>query len=217
MSRPVKRINLYQAGFRPHRPVLPAATLLLGVLLFAAGLGAWHAWERWQLAAYRAQADQAVAQVARLEAQLAAAGLRHAQPADPAVLQAAADMEARLQALAGVRDALARGELGSAAGYAGHFRALAQAVAPGVWLTRVVVDGAGRALTLEGRSLQGDDPARLIEALARQPTLAGLSFATLALGAPPADTPEASPAAPALLAFTLAAQAAEPATARTPP
>ncbi|MEW6676831.1 MAG: hypothetical protein AB1421_02830 [Pseudomonadota bacterium] len=215
---PRKQINLYLAEFRPPQHILPTHALLFGAAIFAAGLAALHLWDVWRLGPYRQEADQAEARAALVErqlAQLTGEGTR----ADPAIIAEAESLEARILALRTAQDSIAAGALGSETGYAAHFQALSRARVPGAWLTRIEVAEAGKAMSLEGRALHGEDPARLIAMLGRQPMLAGLTYAGLEVQPPTPETASAGPApetasTPArtadYLEFTLAARLENP-------
>jgi hypothetical protein len=209
-----KQINLYLAEFRPPQHALPTHSLLFGAVIFAAGLAALHVWDRLKLDQYRQEADQAEARAALVERQLAQLAGQGSQ-ADPAIVAEAASLEARILALRAAQDSIAAGALGSDSGYAAHFQALSRARVPGAWLTRIEVTEAGKAMSLEGRALGGDDPARLIAMLGRQPILAGLTYAGLEVHPPAPESASAEPAPPRTaeyLEFTLAARLEAPET-----
>ena len=73
---------------------------------------------------------------------------------DPALAQEVAAAEAQRQLLLDASAVLASGELGNTQGFAGYFRALAQARVEGVWLTNINIAGAGSELGLQGRALR---------------------------------------------------------------
>lgn len=220
----MKHLNLYQAAFRPPRIILPARKLLLGGVLFLCGLLTVYAWDAWRLAQLRRDVNQVSERAAHLEAQVGADN--EANPADPKMQAEAEGLEARLRNLHLAQVALAGGALGSTTGYSAQFRALARARVAGAWLTRVEITERGQAMNLRGRALTGEDSARLIASLRREPLFVGLSFASLTLDPPNDKTGgfEASPAAgapppaPRFLEFTLSARAPDaPATAPAPP
>jgi hypothetical protein len=190
----MKYINLYQAAFHPPRVILPARRLLAGGLLFLGALVALYAWDAWRLARLRQEVSQVVAQAARLEIQVKSGDVVRA--ADPRVLAEAGAVETRLHNLQLAQDALASGALGSETGYAAWFRALARVHSPGAWLTLVEISDRGHEMNLRGRALTGEDSARLIAGLRREPLFVGLSFASLTL-APPADKGDAAEVAKA--------------------
>jgi hypothetical protein len=224
MTHPIRRkqINLYQAEFRPVRPVLSTQSLLLGAAAFAAGLAALHAWDRWELHRLRTEADLVVQRAEGLEQKLAQSATPPRQ-ADPAVLAEIASLEARVKALQRAQELVTSGALGSDAGYAARFIALTQAKVPGAWLTRIEVTQGGKVMNLEGRALKGEDAARLIHALGRQPTLSGLAYAKLNVQPAKAEekaadktTPAATDKDPGYLEFSLSAEVGEQRPPSTP-
>lgn len=210
MTAARKHINLYQTEFRPVRVPLPTRSLASGVALFALGLVLLHAWDRWQLNAYRQQAERITRQADQIEQQLRVA-VQPPQAADPQVITEAQTLEARIRALQIAQGAVGEGTLGSETGYSARFLALSRAAVPGAWLTRVELNDGGRTMNLEGRALKGDAPAQLIAALGRQPLFAGLSYAGLDVHPPTAPDQGAKPAAaPGYLEFTLSARLTPP-------
>lgn len=183
----MKQINLYQAAFRPPRIALPARSILFSGGVLLAGLLALYVWDGWQLRQLRAQVAQ-VSKLADALAQQVGAEAPGARQADPALAVEASTLEARLRALQSAQDAIAAGEVGSEAGYSAQFRALARSVVPGAWLTDIVLFENGRAMELRGRALTGADAARLIADLRREPLFVGLSFASLQVGPPEAES-----------------------------
>lgn len=212
----MKQINLYQAAFHPPQIIMPARRLLAGGLVFLAGLLALYAWDAWRLAQLRLEVAQLATQADKLEARVKAGATT--RQADPRLLAEAEAMETRLRNLELARTALAAGALGSTSGYSAHFRALSRARVDGAWLTHVEVDERGQAMSLRGRALTGEDGARLIASLHREPLFVGLSFSGLSLD-PPQETERegdaALPATPRFLEFALSARRPE-ATATTP-
>jgi len=180
----MKQINLYQAAFHPPRIILPARKLLAGGALFLCGLLGLYVWDAWRLAQLRRDVSQLTQRAAHLEARVKASGV--VQQADPRVLAEAENVEARMRNLQLAQAALASGALGLETGYSTQFRALARARIPGAWLTRVEIGELGHEMNLRGRALSGEDSARLIASLRREPLFVGLSFAGLTL-APPED------------------------------
>ncbi|MCC7681931.1 PilN domain-containing protein [Janthinobacterium sp. FW305-128] len=104
---------------------------------------------------------------------------------DPALAQEVAAAEAQRQLLLDASAVLASGELGNTQGFAGYFRALAQARVEGVWLTNINIAGAGSELGLQGRALRASLLPAYITRLGQQDVLAGKSFASLDIGQPP--------------------------------
>lgn len=209
----MKQINLYQAAFHPPHVIMPARRLLAGGVLFLCGLLILFAWDAWRLAQLRREVEQLTARADSLEAQLGSA--RQARQADPRLLAEAEATERRLRHLQLAQDALAGGALGAESGYAAHFRALSRALAriprDGAWLTHIEIDERGRAMSLRGRAITGEDSARLIASLRHEPLFIGLSFASLSL-TPPEKSTQASEqdddSPPRFLEFVLSARPA---------
>lgn len=135
---------------------------------------------------------------------------------DPALAQELAAVEAQRQLLQDASAVLDSGKLGNTHGYAGYFRALAQARVEGVWLTGVDIAGAGNDFGLQGRALHASLLPAYITRLGQQEVLKGKTFASLDIGqpAPPAvAVAEGKAASLPYIAFSLqsADRAAKPA------
>jgi hypothetical protein len=211
----MKQINLYQAAFHPPRVVMPARRLLAGGVVFLCGLLALYAWDAWRLALLRQEVGELTARAAKLEARVNAGNV--VLQADPAVLAEAESVETRLRNLQQAQTVLASGVLGAERGYSERFRALARARADGAWLTHIEINDRGQTMNLRGRTLGGENSARLIASLRGEPLFVGLSFSGLTLEPPQDTTREAvtpadagPPPAPRFLEFTLSAQSTAP-------
>ena len=133
---------------------------------------------------------------------------------DPALAQELAAVEAQRQLLQDASNVLDSGKLGNTHGYAGYFRALAQARVEGVWLTGVDIAGAGNDFGLQGRALYASLLPAYITRLGQQEVLKGKTFASLDIGQPAlAAVAEGKAASLPYVAFNLqsADRAAKPA------
>lgn len=223
-----QQINLYQAEFRPNQVLLPTTMLLRGLALWVVGLAVVYAYDAWQLNQTHGDLAGVEQRVLRLESQLTEMQSRLAgQGADEALVKQAEAVEARLHALSLAHEAIQQGALGSEQGYAEHFRALGRAIVPDVWLTGIRLQGREPALSLDGRTLEGDGPARFVQGLRREPYFRGLNFAALVIERPATQpgpveaqaTPGKDAGMPRYLEFSLRASlsdTAEGATANTP-
>lgn len=211
MKASLRHINLYQAEFRPARVVFPARRMLAGLGLLLLGLLSLHGWGVWQNRELAAQVAQVNRQTEAVEARLASLGqARDPTAPDPALTADIQRLEARLTALTRVEQALQSGAVGTPRGWSAQFEALARVSVPGLWLTGVHLEGSAPDMTLRGRSLDGQAPARYIALLRRQPQFVGLEFAALEIAAPEAKAEQppgaAAPTVPHL-EFTLSGPA----------
>ena len=210
-----QQINLFNPQFelKQHHMSARTASLALGALALL-------------LLAVGVLAQQAMAGLEQREAGVKAAlaqgeakrdqTLREFPPRkkDPALAQELAAVEAQRQLLQDASNVLASGKLGNTLGYAGYFRALAQARVEGVWLTGVEIAGAGNDFGLQGRALHASLLPAYITRLGQQEVLKGKTFAGLDIGQPeqPAVAEGKAPGQP-YVAFSL--QSAD--RAATPP
>lgn len=206
----MKGINLYQSEFRPPAIVLPGALILRLAAAFTILLLLIHAWQRWDLA--RLQTQESTLAVQARQAQVRAEAVKAAaRPANPALIKEAESWERRHEALQRAQVALEEGSAGSEKGFSSAFRALAQAAVPGAWLVGADLLGQDREMNLKGRALTGEDAARLVSSLQRQPRFAGLRFAGIEMDSPPETAKPASDprATPRHLEFELKARLPE--------
>ncbi len=213
----MKRINLYQAEFRPPRIALPARSIGIAGIAFLAGLIALYVWGNWQLAQLKGQVSQIVQRADAVTRQLAASAPENSANLDQTSSEAAS-LETRARLLQQAEEAISSGALGSETGYTAQFRALSRALgntaSGGAWLTRVTFHTGGHGMDLQGRALTGDAAAHLIGNLRREPLFVGLSFAGLKIGPPATEPGQGEPhpasnvvAAPRFLEFSLHARA----------
>lgn len=212
----MKGINLYQNEFRPPAVVLPAVLLLRLAALFILLLLLFHAWQRWDLTGLQTQ-EAALALQARQAQARADAVKAAARPANPALIREAETWEHRHEALQRAQRALEEGGAGSEKGYSDAFRALSRAAVPGAWLVEADLQGSGGEMNLKGRALTGEDAARLVASLQRQPRFAGLRFAGLEMDSPPEKGAADLRAAPRHLEFELKARLPEGVNPAPPP
>lgn len=138
---------------------------------------------------------------------------------DPALAQELAAVEAQRQLLQDASHVLESGKLGNTFGYAGYFRALAQARVEGVWLTGVDIAGAGNDFGLQGRALHASLLPAYITRLGQQEILKGKTFASLDISQPePPAVAEGKAASLPYVAFSLQStdRAAGPAAGAAP-
>jgi Tfp pilus assembly protein PilN len=201
-----QHINLYHAEFRPPRNPLPAAYLFAGIVLVVAVMLLLYGFESWRLNDQRRNLAALETQAARLEAQLASlSGQVAGRQEDPALAAEIAGLEARLVSLGEAERAIQSGALGSRDGYSGYFSALSRVHVPGVWLVAVDLQGVPVGISLTGRAIAGEDAARYLAALRREPHFGGQRFAALEITrakAVPAAA-EKAPARPDSLEFRL--------------
>lgn len=162
-----QQINLYAREPEERRgPAVMTGLLLVAVLALLIGY--------WQL--LRTQSTRMEAQVKQTRSQLTTeqGALKVMKDAlatrtDPARLAAElAALKSRAKESQEIVDRLNRGELGSMAGFAGHFVALAKIGEPGLWLTGVRIANAGKVVEVDGASLQAEAVLRYATEVNRQ-------------------------------------------------
>lgn len=192
-----QQINLFNPIFLKQKKVFAALTMAqaLGMVLFgtlAVGLyGQQNMRELERRAAAGAsQLEQAQRRQASVNTEFAP---RHK---DSNLERELAAAEARLRNLQQVAGVLASGQFGDTKGYSEYFRALARQRVDGLWLTGVVIGGAGHDIAVHGRALQPLLIPNYIGRLTREPVMRGKTFESLQI-AQPTLAPAGGPTAPA--------------------
>lgn len=181
------QINLYHPRYLKQRewlalgPVLVAA---LGFYLLLAAVAGWasHDADRRQgLAA----ATEAQLKVAKAEVAAATQALAVRKP--NAQLQAEVQtVETLLQRREAILRLLEGGAIGTTAGFAEHFRALARQVPEGLWLTGFSVGAGGDDIRISGSTLHAAAVPDYIGRLGREAAFRGKSFSALTMQRPTA-------------------------------
>ena len=180
-----QQINLFNPQFelkQHHMSARTAGLCLGGLALVLLVLGVLAQQAMASLDRREAGVKAALAQVEAKRDQI----LRDYPPRkkDPALAQELAAVEAQRQLLQDAASVLDSGKLGNTLGYAGYFRALAQARVEGVWLTGVDIAGAGNDFGLQGRALHASLLPAYITRLGQQEVLKGKTFGSLDIGQP---------------------------------
>jgi len=184
-----QQINLYNPALLPSVDAFAGRTALLGlggILLFSAVIYGWVFWNDAALAAehQRQQVQLTLLQsdIARLAQDMAG---RKASPQLTAELES---MDAMLIGRNEIMTVLNSGTLGDTQGVSEYFRAFARESVDGLWLTGFSIEGAGKDITIEGRTLRAELVPDYISQLRHQDVLRGHSFGTLNVQMPPDTT-----------------------------
>lgn len=204
-----QQINLYNQALLPKVDVFSGRMVLLalaGVFLLTLLTYVWSAWDASRLA-HEEQLQEM--QLAGLQTDVARLGTEVAgrKPAP----QLTAELESLTSLLAGRNEVIAvlkSGVLGDTQGVSEYFRAFARQTLDGLWLTGFTIVGAGKDITIEGRTLRAELVPGYVGKLRREQVLRGQGFGTLSVQKPA----EVGPASEArntaqFLEFRLASQA----------
>ena len=191
-----QQINLFNPVFLKQRKIFTSLAMAqaLGVLMVGIAVLAWfsHRSEN----ELEEQAAQVTRQLERRQESLQSASAQLAPRKKSVELEAqVAITEMQLKALRDVGGVLERGAFGNTHGYAEYFRAFARQDVPGLWLTGVSIDGAGREIGIEGRAVDASLVPGYIGKLGRETVLKGRTFGSLRITTPQAIEP--APGAPA--------------------
>jgi len=203
-----QQINLYDQALLPKADVYSgrivlrafAGVALLGLLAYgwsarsAAGLAREEQRQEVQLATTQSE-------ITRLSQEMAARKPN---------AQLATELESLDALLAGRNEVIAvlkSGSLGDTKGVSQYFRAFARQTLDGLWLTGFSIRGAGKDITIEGRTLRAELVPGYIGKLRREDVLRGHGFGTLSVQKPPESAADARPRKHSeFLEFRLASQ-----------
>lgn len=173
----MQQINLYTEEFRPKRVVLTLDQIvLLGVviivILFGANLLADNllASRQAELATKQHKLETLRKQVERMQER--ANGL----VLDESLVAANSRLTVRLRARTDLLDMLGRVVVQHNDNFSSALVALARQRSDGLWLTRITLSASGRAMTLEGRTQQGESVPQYLQKLRDEPAFAGRTF-----------------------------------------
>jgi len=180
-----QQVNLYHPIFRKQEKKFSAVAMLqAGVVMFV-GVALLYAFSWWRVTALHSQMvnmdQQQVAAVKRLED--ISRRFPPREP-DPALADKVQQLEQHVVASERAQDILEHNAFGSTSGYSGYLIALARQQIPGLWLTRVSVSGAGKDVTLEGRSIVPDFVPRFLQKLSTEKALTDTDFHVFRLDRP---------------------------------
>lgn len=193
-----QQINLYDPGFRRRAQALSAATMLVAVVVTMAGMLAYAAYARQQVAQSEAQVEHVNAELKTMRERLAKA-LADAQRGQSKGLQdEVARAEARARNRQDLIEKLRGGALGNSQGFSKYLAALARQTTEGVWLTGVTVEGAAANFVIQGRMLRADLLPGYIRMLSREEALHGKQISEMKLAEQDAQPNAAAAKAPAV-------------------
>ena len=215
----MQQINLYQPILRREAKKFSAATMLQAAGVVLAGIALIAGYGGWQVAALHAQIRQAeedhkaaLTQFERVAREI------ETRPADPRLEQEVRELELRLAASDYIAQLARDQSLGVRQGYSPYFVALARQHLDGLWLTKIVVAGAGQDVTLGGRAVKAELVPSYLQRLSREQTLAGTQFEVFEVARPAVDKEGRKAAVPHLefLVRSVRAAGADQVTARRP-
>lgn len=193
-----QQVNLYHPIFRKEQKKFSAATMLQGSLLVLAGISLMYGYTWWRTVALRVQLKDVEAQqsaaVARLNDVSRNLPMRHA---DPRLEREVRDLDLRIQTIQQIRTASRPDLFMAVPGYSDYLVALARQSGAGLWVTGLMISGAGESVVLAGRTRDPELLPRYLQRLAGERPFAGLQFEIFQMTRPvhtPAnaekDTPE---------------------------
>lgn len=193
-----QQINLFNPIFLKQKKYFSAVAMAQALGLILLGALLLSVYSRYQFSGISNAATNAAAQLTLTQAQLDKVTMEYAPRQKSQSLEANVNkMQAEVQSLQQVFDALEKGEIGNKDGYSAYLRAFAHQIGNGVWLTDFIIVGAGTEMGLQGRALRPELVPAYINRLKQEPIIRGKTFSTLAIQLPQEPVNAALPASAA--------------------
>jgi hypothetical protein len=180
-----QQINLYNPALIPKPDPLSGRVILLALCSLCLSLTIAYAVSGWLAARAASREALSAATLAQIQSEIT----RLSQ--ELSIRKPNAELTAELASLDRVlaqrNDVIAvlkSGVIGDTKGASEYFRAFARQTVDGLWLTGFTVAGAGKDISIEGRTLQAELVPLYIQRLGREEALRGHAFATLSVQPP---------------------------------
>jgi Tfp pilus assembly protein PilN len=173
----IQQINLYQAPFRGNQQRLSAKTLLQGAAAFVSILLMMAALHGWQIIRLQHQVTFLENQYSFLNTEYS--DLEHkltAAHADTVLAEQVKKMEDKLNSQQQLQSLLNDDLFNSGQGYSRYLIALARQHIAGLWLTSIILNGAGHDIALQGQATRADLLPRYLQNLSHESLLQGLEL-----------------------------------------
>ncbi len=198
-----QQINLFNPILLRQKKYFSALTMVQALTLILFGTLLVALYVNYRSSGLQAEADKTSAQLGLAQVQQvrinAEFGAREPNSALATELQ---KTSADVKALQQLFDLLQTGEIGNTRGYSAYLQAFARQISDGLWLTGLMIQGAGNEIALHGRTLQPDLVPAYINRLAREPVMQGKSFSTLEMRQPqPEGGADAADTVPKIAAY----------------
>lgn len=172
----LQQVNLYRPALGLKRRRAPLSRVQLAASVAAFAVLAWPAWEGWRIWTLQQQLREVQAQLAETQRQLTLAE-QQALMEDPELRGLdEVSMRRELTDLGAQRKVWSSFVPSEDVRYSRYLKAISRRHLPGLWLTRIELNGNGAAVKLEGQST---DPALVPAFVARlgyEDVLAGVTF-----------------------------------------
>lgn len=183
-----QQINLVNPAFQKRRELFNARTLLLALAALVLIMGSAYGYQHRQVSLLEQQLKVDSSKVERERARLVTVATQNApRQKDPALEKRVDDMEQQLKGEDAVLEVLQSGNLGNMQGYSDYMRAFARQTVNGLWLTGFGIKGAGKEMSLSGRTLRPELVPAYIQRLEKEEATHGRVFAALEIQRPKAD------------------------------
>lgn len=174
-----QQVNLLDPELLPKREPFHSSLILLLPVVTLLALFAYYGYARWELTKVRGDFTQLAQQEEQLISELTETVTKHPRKErDPMLDQRIKELGEEKVLKLRVLETLKGRTLSNTEGFANHLAAISDQWLEGVWLKRVVVDGAGGNLRLTGYTTTAALPPQLVENLGKLEPLSGTGYRT---------------------------------------
>lgn len=177
-----QQVNLFSPIFRKEEKKFSAKTMFQAAGIVAAGIAILTVVQIWNMNKLQTTIEDLERQRASLD-QRANEFRGTRRPSDP-LSQKVLRLERLLAVRTQLQEALLKDEFSNTEGYSDYLMAFARQHVRGMWLTAFEITGAGRELTVQGRSRQPELVPRYIQKLSAEKSLAGIDFKLFQMSRP---------------------------------
>jgi len=180
-----QQVNLYQPVFRKQKRKFSAVTILQATALVTLIIAAMYGYTWWQVRALRTEVASTDRQLASVTKKLEDTSRQFGERSQSKELLARLkEAESQLADKQRLQDLLNTAQFNTR-GFSEYFIAFARQHTPGIWLTGFDIVGAGKQLTLNGRSIQPELVPRYLQRLSAEKRLQGVEFQTFQMSRAP--------------------------------
>ncbi len=179
-----QQINLFNPIFRKHEVLLSLRHATVVLLAIAVAAGGGGAYRFYQAASLSKETRALTAELAVQQKTLDEMSARRSTGKSKLLEAEIARIESKTQEDQKILSLLGGGDVGDTKGYSSYMAGFARQIMAGVWLTGFEIVGAGRHMTIQGKSSQAERVPAYLTRLNQEPVLRGKTFASLELRLP---------------------------------
>ncbi len=180
-----QQINLFNPAFRKQREWFTASMLVQSLAALVLIMAGTYGYQSHQVSLLDKQIKAGSEILAQEQARLVRVAAENAPRQKNAALEMRVqELEQAIKGEEEVLEVLQSGSLGNTQGYSGYMRAFARQTVNGLWLTGFSIKGAGKEMSLGGRTLHPELVPAYIQRLNKETATQGREFSALEIQRP---------------------------------